>query len=243
MKKNFFIIISLLSALSTYAQYDFAQFVTNKADTRLDPDQETESGIYFSGGKAPANTNILVAGDTMFFPYTVGDLTPASGEIYSKDTLTLDISINNWSSTVSPTFTLSNRNNSYTFTNAATRQPSNATFDLIEDQIDTIKLVMISGTLELDHVTIHPSGATVILSRDPDLPINKASISNPVEDGQLIIDLDGDVADFELLNMQGQVLKNLPVSGKQEFPVSDLNTGIYYLRDRNTVSYRRIMIK
>jgi len=233
----------LLSVLSTFAQYDFAQYTTISTDTRLDPNEETETGIYFSGNITPANTNLLVAGDTMYFPYTVGDITPANGEQYSKDTLALDISIKSWSATATANFTFSNKLNTYTFTNINGAKVSKGTFELIEDQIDTLKLVITSGTLEVDHVTIHPSGATVILSRDEDLPINKAFISNSVEGGLLIIDLQDDAADFELLSMQVEVVRNLSVRGREEFTVSDLTTGIYYLRDRNTANYRKIMIK
>ena len=243
MKKNIFIILFLLSALSTFAQYDFAQLANTSTNTNLETNN-AETGIYFSGGIVASNSNSLVAGDTMYLPYTVGYLEPSNGEIWSKDTLVLEFSVKTWVSTASATFTFSNRQNTYTFTNVnGAGSSSIATFNLIEEQIDTLKIVVTSGTLDLDRLTVHASATAVILNRDADLSINKALISNPVEDGLLVIDLNGDVADFELLNMQGQVLKNFHISGKQEIPVSDLNTGVYYLRDRNTASYRKIMIK
>jgi len=230
--------ISLFLCLSSsFAQYDLAQHANLSADLRLDPD--TDTGIYFSGSITPANTNYLVAGDTMYFPYTVGSIAAHSG----IDTLVLDIAIVNWLGTEVSTFTFSNKYDNYTFTDVQKRQDAVGTFKLLEGQVDTLKLVMISGNLEFDNVTIRAAGSEIILDPSKGLQSSKVTISNPVENGQLVIDLNGETVDLELISVQGEVVKSFVVEGNYTLPVADLTSGMYILRDKQNASFRKIMLK
>ena len=113
----------------------------------------------------------------------------------------------------------------------------------MEDVVDTLVLVVTSGTLELDHLTIFSTNSEVILQRENDLLMSEAKLSNPVEDGQLSIDLNGAVAGLELISMQGEVVRSFQVNGNIELPVNDLVAGVYILRDSKSTSFRKILIK
>ena len=223
---------------SSFAQYDLAQFENATVNTTIHPDINTEPGIYFSGDIVPGNINNLVFGDTMYLPYTVGAIAEHSG----IDTLKLDISVKGWNHLSTPSFTFSNRQNTYTFTDVPVRTNSTGTFSLIEGEVDTLKVVVLSGSLQLDAITIH-TGGEIILDPSKGLQSNEVTVSNPVEEGVLTIDLNGYHTELELISMQGEVVKSFVVEGNDQISVSDLTAGVYILRDKQTASFRKIMIK
>ena len=237
--KNIFKILALVITMHSYAQYDLAAFAAD--DSQNISFNSTSSSVFFSASVTSAPN--MYTNDTLYFPCTVSSITPASGETNSTDTLELDISVQSHWATESPTITVSNRLNSYTFNNVGDLVHSVGTYRFVEGEVDTLKVVVNSSILAFHGIILQKTTSSVILNSSKDLLTSQATISNPVENGLLSIDLNDAVAELELLNMQGEIVKSFAVNGKGTFSVSDLTAGIYVLRDTQGVSFRKIMIK
>ena len=70
-------------------------------------------------------------------------------------------------------------------------------------------------------------------------------MNNPVADGQLSILLNENISSLalELMTTQGEIVKSFEVKDQAIIDVSHLDSGIYLLRDTNTMSIRKIIIQ
>jgi len=244
--KKVILFLSLSIPLCLHAQYDFSHF-QDSTSTSLDAriDAGGASGIYFSGDIEPsASLNDLEADDTLYFPYTVSSLTPTSGELNSTDTLTLDIATVAWLNSSNASYTVSYYGGSFSYDNITGINANNFdTYKLVEGKTDTIKIVVHSGLLSFDRFNVRSASSEVILNTTAGLLSQNVRFNNPVEDGQLRIDLLGKEADLNLFNLEGEIVKTFHVEGAMTLPVTDLSSGIYLLRETKGGIARKIMIK
>ncbi len=244
--KTFTLITLLFTSFYMQAQYDFSHF-QDSTSTSLDAriDAGGASGIYFSGDIEPSGSlNDLEADDTLYFPYTISSLTPTSGDLNSTDTLTLDIAAVAWLNSLDASYTVSYYGGSFSYDNITGINANNFdTYKLVEGKTDTIKIVVHSGLLSFDRFNVRSASSEVILNTTAGLLSQNVRLTNPVEDRQLRIDLLGEEADLNLLNLEGEVLKTFHVEGAMTLPVADLSSGIYLLRETSGGIARKIMIK
>ena len=113
----------------------------------------------------------------------------------------------------------------------------------MEGETDTIMIVINAGTVEFDRFDINSTADNVITNSEQGLLSLNTVLTNPVENGVLSIYLDGQVASLELLNLSGNVVKQFEVNGTTEIAVGELVPGLYILRDVDSNSFKKIMIK
>ncbi len=261
--KHFLLFIITAFSFTSFAQltpdpvpdaFDLAGFNSNGADSkggRLDYTHGLDV-TQFSSSVALTNTNHylvdLHANDTAFIVFTVSSISSGAndtGETY--DTLTLEAKFLTYTDTKSPVCTFFNRYDSYDqigFSGGAVKASDWYSFKFVEYKTDTLFLVVNSGYVELDYIAIRTTNSEVIATlTNENNALGNAIITNPVSNDMLSINLQGNKANFELVSLEGNVLKSFDVNDNAEIPVSDIDAGMYILREANTAHYRKIIIK
>ncbi len=129
-------------------------------------------------------------------------------------------------------------------THTGKNESSYDTYRFIEGTTDTIKLVVTSGTLDFDKVYIRSITTNVITSANTDLlSASNAHINNPIDNGILSIDLLGKNAALELFTIEGELMQVISIEGSAQIPVHHLASGMYLLRDSQSMSMKKIIIK
>ena len=206
----------------------------------------------FSSKVALTNANQFLvdlnANDTAFITFTVSSISSGAndtGETY--DTLTLEARFVTYEDTKSPVCTFFNRYDSYDHSGFGGSNGEISvwrSFKFVENKTDTLFLVVNSGYVELDYIGIRTTNSEIILNlTNENNSLGNAIISNPVSNDMLSINLQGNTANFELVSLEGHVLKSFKVNDNAEIPVSDIDAGMYILREANTANYRKIIIK
>jgi len=264
MKHTLLIIITSFS-ITSFAQltpdpipdaFDLANY-----DSSTDPKNGRFDYIHgndvtqYSSNVAATNVNAylvdLNANDTAFVVFTVGSLTAGengSGATHdTHDTLTLEGRFVTYSNTASPVCTFFNKYDSYShsgFGGVNAQSSVWRSFKFVEGETDTLFLVVNSGYVELDYIGIRTDNSEIISeATNGNSAIENAIISNPVSNDMLSINLQGNTANFELVSLEGNVLKSFEVNDSDEISVNDIDAGMYILREANTANYRKIIIR
>jgi len=246
MKRIFLFTLTFVSFL-TNAQTLFE--LSGFAGTSISDSLIETNTNYFTNSEnvaTPSNLTFLYDGDTSFFHYTVGSIADgvgSGGTDDTHDTLELDLAIASWIQTDGATYTISNKHGTYTHENISGVTNNYNSFKFVEGESDTVMIIVTAGTLAMDKLRITSITNNVITSIVDPLSSSKTIISNPVINEKLSIDLNGLRASFELVSLEGNILKEIEVEGSKEVNLNGLNSGLYILRDRNTNNYRKIMIK
>ena len=142
-------------------------------------------------------------------------------------------------------YTISSKNEQYSYSNITGKNEDNYdTYKFIEGTTDTIKLVVTSGLLDYDKFYVTSTTANVITDVSTDmLSASNAYINNPIDNGILSIDLLGKNASLELFTIEGELMQEISVEGSAQIPVHHLASGMYLLRDSQSMSMRKIFIK
>jgi len=104
-------------------------------------------------------------------------------------------------------------------------------------------VIINSGTVFFDRFDVNSTTDNVITNIEHGLLSSNTIITNPVEDGLLSIDLDGHSTSLELLNLSGKIVKQFEVNGSETIDVHELVSGLYILRDVNSNSFKKIIIR
>jgi len=263
MKLSISIIALALTFYNAFAQYDLTDFATNDANnTAIGNDG---GYLYYSSNFTndlaalhTVDLNNATGPDTIIFPVTIaGEIIPSTGINASNDTLTIEIAVGYWGNnnseirTLDADFTIKNKFASYEYTDQSRNQRGSSAlydeFKFIEGETDTVMVIITAGVFTLDHMYIRSTNATVISNAGDGLfDENGATISNPVVDGELSIQLPNDIssASVALLSMEGKVIKTKEITtANNSFDVSYLKGGMYFLKDLSTASVKKVIIK
>ena len=260
--KHILLIVITVFSLTSFAQltpdpvpdaFDLANY-DSSADPkggRLDFEHGSDLTQYSSDVGATNPNQFLVdlnANDAAFIVFTVSSVSSGSsdtGETY--DTLTLEARFVSYGNTASPVCTFFNRYDSYDlsgFGGVNAEVSGWYSFKFVENKTDTLFFSVNSGYVELDYIGIRTNNSAVITDLTyGNSAIESAIISNPVSNDMLSINLKGNTANFELVSLDGNVLKSFVVNQNDEISVSDISDGMYILREVNTANYRKIIIK
>ena len=261
--KHILLIIITAFSFTSFAQltpdpvpdaFDLAGFNSSGTDSkggRLDYTHGLDITQY-SSSVALTNTNQYLVdlnpNDTAFIVFTVSSISSGASDIgETYDTLTLEARFVTYADTDSPVCTFFNRYDSYDLSGfGGVNAQSSAwySFKFVEHKTDTLCLVVNSGYIELDYIGIRTTNSEVIATlTNENSTMENAIISNPVSNDMLSIDLQGNTANFELVSLEGNVLKSFDVNDSDKISVSDIDAGMYILREANTANYRKIIIK
>ena len=250
---------------NVFAQYDLTDFATNESSQTLVANDGGD--LFYSSNFTntisalhSVDLNSATGPDTIFFPVTIdGEVYPTDGPNGSKDTLTLEIAVGYWGNinttnaslvTSNADFTIKNKFASYTYTDQSRTSGGSSElydeFKFIEGEIDTVMVIVTDGFLSLDHMYLRSTNATVISNANNDLfGVNGATIRNPIENGELLIQLPKEVssATVALLSLEGQIIETKEITAtNNSFNVSTLK-GMYILKDLSTSSVKKLIIK
>jgi len=211
------------------------------------------TGVYNGTQLDVGGSATLNLGDSIIFNLEVDELVPTSGTDSDVDTINTNFRIR-WANVVDGPASYEYGVIGIGATGIATGV-EHATQNLIpiklvEGKVNQVYVVLTGGT----SATYAPGSANYIASSTEVISdINRnllaadggVQINNPVTDGQLSILLDEDISSLvlELMTIQGEIVKSFEVKDQATIDVSYLNSGVYLLRDTNTMSMRKIIIQ
>jgi len=247
MKRFILLIATVATTFFVNAQdnIDLAIFAGTVASDRMD---NLADYFYYSGTATSDNINLtnVPAGDTIMLFYTVGEINDPSiqGSSVGHDTLTLDLAFVPWAGTSNAAYTISYNRGSFSYSNISGITEGNYdTYKFLEGETDTIMVIINSGTVYFDRFDVNSTSDNVVTNTEQGLSSSNTLITNPVEEGVLSIYLEGQATSLELLNLSGNVVKQFEVNGSASIGVHELVSGLYILRDTNSNSFKKIMIK
>ena len=250
----------LLFSFNAMAQYTLDTSAT--AAVRVENNDANQYITYSSGFSNTINTalhvaNVTSTNDTVYFPVKVEGIIPSDAQDTDFDTLKVNIAIRAYGVSSIPTtattdayFTYFNKYDSYEYSNfsktnggVSLYQP----FKFVENQTDTLKIVLTAGQLSFDRFEIgYGSQEVVTNSAQPLFGDQGANVNNPVSDGMLAIGLPSDVTSAELLlfSLEGELVMSQTVTtSENRIDVSSLSKGMYLLTDKKTGSTKKIVIQ
>ena len=196
---------------------------------------------------------ILNLGDSIIFNLDVDELVPNSGTNSDVDTINTNFRIR-WANVVdgpaSYEYGVIGIGAMGTATGVEHATQNLIPIKLVEGKVNQVYVVLTGGT----SATYAPGSANYIASSTEVISnINKnllatdggVLMNNPVADGQLSILLNENISSLalELMTTQGEIVKSFEVKDQAIIDVSHLDSGIYLLRDTNTMSIRKIIIQ
>jgi len=259
MNRIFTITSLLLMTYMSYAQYDLLGVPANTLTS-----VENNSGyVSYSANFSISQHNFLhftnssTGNDTIYFPVTIGEIVPDTEEDTDVDTLVIDITLrlfdgNSGTESFVTDATLSylNKYDSYEYTDLNISGGTNFThsFKFVENQIDTIKVVIASGDIAIDRFYINSTGQEVVSNVYTDLfGEYGVNFQNPVKAKQLSFfqfPSDFRATDISLISMEGQVVLSKHItSANHSIDLSHVPAGLYLMRDETTGSSKKLMIK
>ncbi len=236
--RNFIFTFILLS----FSYFSFSKTVTVNV-----------SGTYDGSQLDVGGRTTLYIGDSIIFNVVVGDLVPTSGTDTDVDTISTSIRLR-WVSVVdgpaSYDVGLVGLGKTGAATNVISADQKITAVKLVEGRTNQIYVVFTGGT----SATYAPGGSNYIsastqvisnVGNDIFAEGNGVQINNPVSNGQLSIQLDGGISSLalELITLEGEVVTSFELEKTATIDVSHLNAGMYLLRDRNTLSIKKIIIQ
>jgi len=257
MKKIFMITSILLATYLSNAQYNLLS-VPENATTSV----ENNSGnITYSSDFIISQNNFLhytsssAGNDTIYFPVTVGEIIPDTDEDTDVDTLVIDISFKIFEGTSGTetfvndaSFTYFNKIDTYEYTDVTGGHILKHSFRFVENQIDTLKVIITAGDITFDRFEINSTGQEVISNIQNDLfGEHSVSFQNPVEAGELSFSKfpsDFVATNVSLISMEGEVLVSKQITtSDNSIDLSHVPAGLYLMRDETTGSSKKVMIK
>jgi len=211
------------------------------------------TGVYDGSQLDVGGFAVLSVGDSVIFNLEVDSLVPSSGNDSDIDTINTNFRIR-WANVVDGPASYEYGVIGIGTTGVASGVEHGTQnfipIKLVEGRINQIYVVLTEGT----SASYAPGAANYIASSTQVISnVNKdlltagggVQINNPVRDGQLSIVLNENISSqaLELITMQGEIVKSFSVKNQASIDVSHLNSGVYILRDTNTMSMRKIIIQ
>ena len=250
----------LLFSFNAMAQYTLDTSAT--AAVRVENNDANQYITYSSGFSNTINTalhvaNVTSTNDTVYFPVKVEGIIPSDAQDTDFDTLKVNIAIRAYGVSSSPTtattdadFIYFNKYDSYEYTDFTKTGGGVSlyqSFRFVENQTDTIKVVLTAGQLSFDRFEIGYGSKEVISNTSYELfKDSETKIYNPVSDGMLEIVLPSDITSAELVlfSLEGElVMSNTITTSENRIDVSSLSKGMYLLTDKKTGSTKKIVIQ
>ena len=268
MKKIYTCLLMIMLVLTAKAQYTLDP---NFDDMQVV--QNNDSYVFYPTGNFVNRSDNLLStvvhngtNDTILIPISVGNITPNDAEELNTDfdTLTIDIafeafglaSASDYASSIHHTkeasYTIYSKFNTYSFTDITPTGGSSSiyeTYKFLENSIDTLMLVITSGTYSFDKIRFDFSTNVVITNVGEELfgtSDQSAHFNNPVDQGELYITIPNSVsnATVQLVSMEGIVIDNkILYQGTNKWNVSHLKKGLYLLREVKSGSTTKVIIQ
>jgi len=261
LTKILFLSLFSFNAMGQYILDTSATTVVRVENNALD-ENNNQYITYSSGFSNAINSALHVSSvtstnDTVYLPLKVEGVVPSNTEDTEFDTLKVNIAIRAYGvvskpelATTDADFKYFNKYDSYEysdFTKTGGGVSLYQTFRFVENQTDTLKVVLTAGQLSFDRFEINYLTQEVVTNSSHELfSINGARVTNPVTDGILTIDLPLEInsAELALFNLKGEIVHEKKItSTENQLFVSELETGIYVLVDKNSGSTKKIVIQ